>query len=509
MSQWAEIRHMHLVDGVAKKEIARRFGLDVKTVRRAVGRQAPPTRRRTLRRGRWLDGCRAEIVGLLQAEPRVTAKRIGRLLGERACGIGARALREYVHDLRRELREEEAYVHRTHKPGATLEGDFFEHVVRITGELRKAKVFVTTLPASNSYFAKAYPLERLECLLDGLNASFSYFGGLPQRGVLDNTSLAVKKVLPGTEREETRAFEGWRGCFPLHFDFCAPAKGNEKGSVERGNEYVRGLFFRPIPEAASWDELNAGLLAELERDLDLRELPDGRTARQALVAEREHLRPLPPTLPESCRIVPCVADKCAIVTVDRSRYSVPSELSRRALLAKIHWDKIEIVDGERRVAIHGRAYVEGTHVLDAMHVLRLLEKKHRAIPESTAVQQMKLPPALVELRVALRGKVRHPDREWVRVLRLLEEHTMDALESAVCEALRRASPSLETVRMLLRQQSSEAIVIAPAPVADPRIAAIEVAPADLAGYDRLVGRVSPDPRSGRGASCGWSARGSA
>ena len=33
MSQWADIRHLHLVDGVPKKEIARRLKLDVKTVR--------------------------------------------------------------------------------------------------------------------------------------------------------------------------------------------------------------------------------------------------------------------------------------------------------------------------------------------------------------------------------------------------------------------------------------------------------------------------------------------
>ncbi len=39
MSQWAEIRQMFFVDGIPKKEIARRFGLDVKTVRRALERQ--------------------------------------------------------------------------------------------------------------------------------------------------------------------------------------------------------------------------------------------------------------------------------------------------------------------------------------------------------------------------------------------------------------------------------------------------------------------------------------
>ena len=38
MFQWAEVRHLHLVEGAPKKEIARRLKLDVKTVRRAIGR---------------------------------------------------------------------------------------------------------------------------------------------------------------------------------------------------------------------------------------------------------------------------------------------------------------------------------------------------------------------------------------------------------------------------------------------------------------------------------------
>lgn len=487
MSQWAEIRHMHLVDGVPKKEIARRMGLNVKTVRRAVACTVAPVERRSPARGRRLDSCREEIIDLLRHEPKLTAKRIGRVLGAKAAGVQERALRRYVRVLRLELKGIEAFVHRTHLPGATLEGDFFEHWVRIAGSLHKAKVFVATLPASNSYFAKAYPLERLECLLDGLNASFEYFGGLPGRGVLDNTSLAVKRILRGIEREETRDFHGWRGCFPLEVEFCAPAKGNEKGSVERGNEYVRGIFFRPIAEASSWEELNSRLLAELDRDLDHRKLPDGRTAREALIAEREHLRPLPPILPASCRIVPCVADKYALVTIDRSRYSVPSELTRRALLAKLYWDRVEIVDGERSVAVHRRATAVGTHVLDVRHVLRLLERKHRAIPEATAVQQLKLAPAFFELRDALRAKVRKSDREWIRVLLLLEECSIDALECAVLEALRLGSPNLETIRMLLRQRSSDAVVIAPVQVSDARIAAIDVAAPDLVGYDLLVG----------------------
>jgi hypothetical protein len=75
----------------------------------------------------------------------------------------------------------------------------------------------------------------------------------------------------------------------------------------------------------------------------------------------------------------------------------------------------------------------------------------------------------------------------VQVLLLLEEHPMEELESAVKDALGRASPSLETIRMLLRQRSSVMPVLAPAPLARPELAAIDVAPAELAGYDELLG----------------------
>ena len=61
VSQWAEIRQMFYADAVPKKEIARRFGLDVKTVRRALGQNDPPLRRTSPVRGRRLDPWRPQI----------------------------------------------------------------------------------------------------------------------------------------------------------------------------------------------------------------------------------------------------------------------------------------------------------------------------------------------------------------------------------------------------------------------------------------------------------------
>ena len=54
VSQWAEIRHMHMVQQIPKKQVARRLGLDIKTIRRALESSEPPVRI-SERRSRRLD----------------------------------------------------------------------------------------------------------------------------------------------------------------------------------------------------------------------------------------------------------------------------------------------------------------------------------------------------------------------------------------------------------------------------------------------------------------------
>ena len=92
MFQWAEIRQLHLVEGVPKKEVARRLKLDVKTVRRAIGRSTPPVRVSPARLG-TLDPWRERIKQWLCEEPRLTAKRIRRLLLPVAGPVPARTVR--------------------------------------------------------------------------------------------------------------------------------------------------------------------------------------------------------------------------------------------------------------------------------------------------------------------------------------------------------------------------------------------------------------------------------
>lgn len=503
MSQWAEVRHMHLSQGISKKEIARRLGLDIKTVRRALqGDAAPPKARRPGRGKSMLEAWRGRIEGWLRSDRRLSARRVGRLLEEEGAGsFKERTVRRYVSGLRRELFPREAFVHRTHEPGATMEVDFGESWVVVGDRRHKVKYLVAVLPSSNAYFAKAYRVERLECLFDGLSSAFRFFGGLPSRVVLDNTSLAVKEVLSGRDRAETEAFAGFRGAWPFAADYCAPRKGWEKGSVEGGVQFVRDNFFRPTPQVGGWEELNACLERGLLADMDRRCVEDGRSVREAFEEERGKLRPLPPHPPEPCRVLPRVADKFGHVRVDRSHYSVPIVHAWRAVVAKVFHDRVVIARGGEVVASHARSFEAGSKVLEVTHVLPLLEHKHRAAGEATALKLWRVPPSLEKVRSELRRHTRRPDQEWVRILRLMEKHPQDDLERCAAQALERGSPRLETIEMLLRSGGSgEPVPLERLVLERPDLSALDVAPAILGNYDELCGRSSDEKDTGRTAA---------
>jgi hypothetical protein len=128
----------------------------------------------------------------------------------------------------------------------------------------------------------------------------------------------------------------------------------------------------------------------------------------------------------------------------------------------------------------------GDKVINPVHVLPLLERKSRAVGEATAIRQWELPEAIGQLRYELRGHTRNPDREWVQVLRLLEDVSERELEEAAAEAIERGSPRLETIRLLLRHGSQQPTGRAePVALLRPDLAMIQVAEPSLAAYDTL------------------------
>ena len=96
--------------------------------------------------------------------------------------------------------------------------------------------------------------------------------------------------------------------------------------------------------------------------------------------------------------------------MDGAHYSVPIRHAYRPAWVKLYHDRVEVAVADEVVAKHAHSFRQGAKVLEPLHVLPLLERKHRAVGEATALQGWELPEAFGELRRQLHQCTRKPDR---------------------------------------------------------------------------------------------------
>ena len=119
-------------------------------------------------------------------------------------------------------------------------------------------------------------------------------------------------------------------------------------------------------------------------------------------------------------------------------------------MVKGYVDRVEIALGADIVARHRRSYVRGDVVYDPLHYLSLLERKPGALDQAAPLRGWKLDPAfdtlrrLLEARFGPRGK-----REYIQVLRLLEDFPERQVTAAVQDAVKRRVIGFDAVKHLL------------------------------------------------------------
>src|ERR1700726_2675682 len=242
---YAQVRYAVQIEGVSRREAARRFGIDPRTVAKMLAFSVPPGywRSRPLARPK-LDpfiGIIDQILLEDEGRPRKqrhTSKRIfERLRDEHGYSGGITIVKDYV--LSRRL---EVFVPLRHDPGHA-QVDFGEALVEIAGVERKIHFFAIDLPHSDACFVQAYPAETGEAFCDGHNAAFAFFGKVPRSILYDNTTLAVARILADGMRQRTRVFSELQSHYVFDDRFGRPGKGNDKGKFEgRGRGVPGGLL---------------------------------------------------------------------------------------------------------------------------------------------------------------------------------------------------------------------------------------------------------------------------
>jgi transposase len=208
---YAGIRRAVMVDGLSRREAAKRFGVHRNTITKMLQYSVPPGYRRRERPTSkklgpfmvWIDKVLEEDRGVHKKQ-RHTAQRIfERLRDEEGFSGGYTIVREYV--ARAMLRSREMFIPLSHRPGHA-QADFGQADAYIAGKKVRFHYFCVDLPHSDGCFVKAYPAETAEAFCDGHVAAFDFFGGVPQSILYDNTRLAVAKIVKGGERLRSQMF---------------------------------------------------------------------------------------------------------------------------------------------------------------------------------------------------------------------------------------------------------------------------------------------------------------
>ena len=432
---YAAVRRFVMSDGNSRREAARVFALSRETVAKMCRFSMPPgyTRTKPVEKPK-LGPLLPVIDAILEADrsapvkQRHTAKRIfERLRDEHGFRGGYTVVKDYVRISR--ARGRETFVPLAHPPGHA-QVDFGEAVAVIGGVRQKVHFFCMDLPQSDACFVKVYPRETTEAFLDGHVSAFAFFGGVPLSILYDNTTIAVAKICGDGKRERTRAFTELVSHYLFHDRFGRPGKGNDKGKVEGLVKFSRANFMVPIPEAASFEELNARLEQRCRARQGERAARHAETIGERLVADITALRDLPPVPLEPCEKRAARVSSMALVRYRTNDYSVPTTYGFRDVVVKGFVDEVVILCGGEEIARHPRCYGEGVFVANPLHYL--------AIPE--VFQHLR---HLLEARMGNRGK-----REFIQVLRLLEALPLDVVTFAVTQAIHLGAIGFDAVKLI-------------------------------------------------------------
>ncbi|NNJ47897.1 MAG: IS21 family transposase [Acidimicrobiia bacterium] len=390
---YEQIRRVHEREQLSIRELSRRFGVHRRDVRAALESAVPAPRKISERPAPKMDEFKPIIDGWLEADrslPRKqwhTARRVWqRLVDEHDADVGESTVRKYVKVVRerQETPLVDVAVPQHHPLGEEAEVDFGSIHVYLAGTLTEVAMFIMRLSASGRAFPAAYLNEAQEVFLDGHVRAFEHFGGIPVRVRYDNLKAAVVRVLRGRDRVESGRFVAMRSHYGFESFFCRPGidGAHEKGGVEGEIGRFRRRHLVPIPRVASMAELNelmlAGALVDDRRHIAHRRITVG----EHFDLEAGALRSLPTEAFDVAVVGSNRVDTKSRVCVRQVHYSVPVRYVRQRLDVRVGAETIEVLDGARVVARHGRGR-KGDEVLVLDHYLEVLARKPGAMLSAT------------------------------------------------------------------------------------------------------------------------------
>jgi transposase len=499
MEEREVIRRAYYLEGKSKRQIAREHNHSRKTVDKAVDNQPPrPYRLSKTKSSPVFGAFRARADELLAENAHLPRKQqytghkiYEQLQAEGYQGSEAR-VRLHVSQWNKAHTAPALFLPLSFEPGQDAQVDWGEAIAIIGGVRQTVEVFVMWLSYSRRRFVMAFPSQKQESFFYGHVCAFTHFGGVPARISYDNLSTAVRLMAEGRVRREQRQFVAFRSYYLYESHFCQPAAGWEKGGVEAAVGFSRRNFLVPIPTVASFEELNVQLVQACLKDDQRRVSRQTETIGQMGERERPLLRRLPPYAYDCCVTTSAHLNGYSLITFETNRYSAPVNRARREVIVKAYPFHLDILDGTTLLARHRRSYEREQDLFEPLHYLPLLEQRPGAFDYARPMRQWRKdwPESYHQMLRRLREQWPESGRgvqEFVRVLRLHEQHPAHLVQQAIEQALAYGCPHLDGVLLCLHQLTAEANPPTSLDLTEhPHLQAIGMQPIDLRQYEQLL-----------------------
>ena len=287
------------------------------------------------------------------AQCRGNVIRVAEILAEKGIVIGYSTLTRIARDQGlREPRKTRAGAY-SFGPAEEMQHDTSPHKLILDGKTIIAQCAGLVPAYSRRIFIRYYPcFTRFEAKVF-LAQGFAFMDGVPERVVIDNTSVIVAHG-SGPCAEMAPEMEAFARIFGITFVAHRINHPDRKARIERTFFYVERNFLAG-PTFRDWDDLNTQALdwcneranRKLKRSLGMS--PD-----EAYLVEKPYLKPLPPYLPPIYETSHRVVDVAGYVNLDTNRYSVPERLIGKKVEVHKHAEKVVVVFEHKQVASHPR-----------------------------------------------------------------------------------------------------------------------------------------------------------
>lgn len=292
------------------------------------------------------------------------------------------AFYDYVRKLRRARKPSarEVALRFEGMPGEFLQVDWGEvRDLPLThaGEARTRYFFAARLKYSRFMFVQFPPDMREETFLHALIDCFLAIGGVPWVVVTDNLKTAVLGRDATNQPIWNPAYQKLAAEFKFLPEACAPAAGNQKGSVENLVKFVKGNFL----SGRSFHD-DQDLAEQCQQWLEQVNTERPNDATKALPAtllleEQGQFNSLPASAQDYGFFDCVVVNRESLIALESNHYSVPTHLVGRALTARVHRTHVDLFADGERVANHPRNPGQHQRVLDPAHFEEAFKHKPR------------------------------------------------------------------------------------------------------------------------------------